>query len=122
MQTQIDSAVSVIPVTIGQQMRCYRAFVTTAPASLDGPATVTLYSSTFGDVAGFAADPLPFDGATGIVPARLVLIPTTELDWQRARYQSGQFLLAPTDPVLVGTRTLQQWLWHRLTLPAEFGA
>ena len=35
MQTQIET--SSIPVTIGQQMRCYRAFVTTAPASLDGP-------------------------------------------------------------------------------------
>ena len=120
MQTQIET--SSIPVTIGQQMRCYRAFVTTAPESLDGPSTVTLYTSTFGDVAGFAADPLPFDGATGAVPARLVLIPTTELAWQRTRYQSGQFLLAPIDPVLVGPRTLQQWLWNRLTVRADLSA
>lgn len=104
-----------IAVTIGCQMRIYHAFVTTAPVRLDGPATMTLYASTFADVAGFAAEAIAFDAALGVAPARLVLVDTTELAWQRARYQSERYLFAPTDPVLVGPNTLQHWLWHRLT-------
>ena len=46
-----------ITVTIGHHTRIYFAFVTTAPAELDSPATVTLHSATFADVAGFAAEP-----------------------------------------------------------------
>jgi hypothetical protein len=45
-----------IAVAIGRQSRIYHAFVTTAPAALDGPSTMTLYASTLADVAGFAAD------------------------------------------------------------------
>ena len=46
-----------ITVTIGHHTRIYFAFVTTAPAELDSPATVTLHAATFADVAGFAAEP-----------------------------------------------------------------
>ena len=52
-------------MTIGQQMRIYFAFVTTAPAVLDAPSTVTLHLATFADVAGFAADPITLDEAHG---------------------------------------------------------
>lgn len=105
-----------IAVTIGSHMRIYHAFVTTAPVRLDGPSTMTLYTSTFADVVGFAAEAIAFDTALGAIPARLVLVDTTELAWQRARYQSEHYLFAPTDPVLVGLNTLQHWLWHRLRL------
>ena len=50
--------------------------------------------------------------------ARLVLIGSTELVWQRARYREGQYLFTPTDPVLVGLNTLQHWLWQRLAIPS----
>jgi hypothetical protein len=106
-----------VDVTIGGQTRIYHAFITTAPITLDGPSTLTLYESSFADVAGFAADPIPFDRNLAPTTARLVLIGSTELAWQRARYREGQFVLAPTDPVLVGLRTLQHWLWNRLSAP-----
>ena len=35
-----------ISVTIGRQTRLYFAFVTTAPADLDSPSTVTLHAAT----------------------------------------------------------------------------
>ena len=106
-----------VDVTIGGQTRIYHAFITTAPVTLDGPSTLTLYESSFADVAGFAADPISFDQQFARTTARLVLIGSTELAWQRARYREGQYVLAPTDPVLVGLRTLQHWLWHRLSSP-----
>ena len=106
-----------VDVTIGGQTRIYHAFITTAPVTFDGPSTLTLYESSFADVAGFAADPIPFDQEFARTTARLVLIGSTELAWQRARYREGEYVLAPTDPVLVGLRTLQHWLWHRLSAP-----
>ena len=106
-----------VDVTIGGQTRIYHAFITTAPATCDGPSTLTLYESSFADVAGFAADAIPFDHDLGRQTARLVLIGSTELEWQRARYREGRYLLAQTDPVLVGLRTLQHWLWNRLAAP-----
>ena len=53
-----------IAVTIGRQTRLYHAFVTTAPAELDSPATLTLYLSTLADVAGFAAAPVAHDNGS----------------------------------------------------------
>ena len=46
-----------IAVTIGRQMRLFHAFVTTAPAVLDAPSTLTLYLATLSDVCGLAAEP-----------------------------------------------------------------
>ena len=103
-----------ITVTIGRHTRLYFAFVTTAPAHLDSPATMTLHASTFSDVAGFAADPITHDEMRACAPARLVLVDALELAWQRARYRGNQHLLLPADRVLVGLNTLQQWLWQRL--------
>ncbi len=103
-----------ITVTIGHHTRLYFAFVTTAPAELDSPATMTLHASTFSDVAGFAADPITHDELRGRTPARLVLVDAMELAWHRARIAGNHHLLLPADPVLVGLNTLQQWLWHRL--------
>jgi hypothetical protein len=113
-----DRISPAVDVTIGGQTRIYHAFITTAPIALDGPSTLTLYESSFADVAGFAADPIPFDQVLGKTSARLVLIGSTELVWQRARYREGQYLFTPTDPVLVGLNTLQHWLWQRLAIPS----
>jgi hypothetical protein len=106
-----------ITVTIGRYTRLYFAFVTTAPAELDSPATVTLHAATFSDVVGFAADPVTHDDVRGRARARLVLVDALELAWQRAKYRGNQHLLLPADPVLVGLNTLQHWLWQRLQAP-----
>ena len=106
-----------ITVAIGRHTRVYSAFITTAPVDLDAPATVTLHAAAFSDIAGFAADPVPFDQAQGRRAARLVLVDATELTWQQARYRAGQHTLHPADPGLVGLNTLQHWLWQRLQGP-----
>ena len=106
-----------ITVTIGRHTRLYFAFVTTAPADLDSPATMTLHASTLADISGFAADPITLDDVRAGMSARLVLVDAMELAWQRARYRGNQHLLRPADPVLVGLNTLQHWLWHRLRAP-----
>lgn len=115
MKTTIRSAVDV---TIGDETRVYQAFITTAPVTFDQPSTLTLEESSFAEVAGFAADPLPFDSSLGRTPARLVLIDRSDEGLQRARYREGKYPLAPTDPVLVGRNTLEDWLWNRLAVPS----
>jgi hypothetical protein len=107
-----------IEVTIGRQTRLYHAFVTTAPAALDAPSTLTLYVGPLKDVASLAVDDHAFDAAKLATPSRLVLIDATELGWQRARCRAKAHRLMPADPVLVGFTTLQQWLWQRLQIPA----
>jgi hypothetical protein len=115
-----DRTPSAVDVTIGGETRIYEAFVTTAPATLDRPTTVTLSESSFADVAGWTADPIPFDSTLGGMPARLVLIRRgADLELQKAYYREGRYLLAPTDPVLVDRNTLQHWLWNRLAMPSE---
>ena len=106
-----------ITVTIGRHTRLYFAFVTTAPAELDSPATVTLHAAPLADVAGFAAEPLTVDSGRGRTPARLVLVDAIELAWQRAQCRGNQHVLLSADPGLVGLNTLQHWLWQRLQAP-----
>lgn len=107
-----------IEVTIGRETRLYHAFITTAPTTLDAPATVTLHSAPLSDVSGMAADPIALNSTRANVRARLVLVDGTELPWQRARYREARHLFAPADPVLVGLNTLQHWLWTRIGSPA----
>ena len=114
--TQIHGTPS-IEVTIGRQTRLYHAFITTAPATLDAPSTVTLYAGPLKDVAGLAGEELTLDTTKAATPSRLVLIDTPELGWQRARCRAKAHRLLPADPVLVGFTTLQQWLWQRLQVP-----
>jgi hypothetical protein len=112
-----------VSVTIGRQTRLYFAFVTTAPAELDSPATMTLHAGTFADVVGFAAEAIGCDSSRARTPARLVLVDAMELAWQRARYRGSEHVLLPADRVLVGLNTLQHWLWQRLqAAPAEVHA
>ena len=56
-----------ILVMIGQESRVFHASVTSAPCHLDAPSTMTLHVSTFGDVAGFAADEVALDEASARV-------------------------------------------------------
>ena len=91
-----------IEVTIGRETRLYHAFITSAPARLDAPATVTLHTAPLSDVSAMAADPIAFTPARAKSSARLVLIDATEFDWQRARYRDERHLFAPADAVLVG--------------------
>ena len=115
-----------IDVTIGRQTRFYHAFVTTAPPTLDSPSTVTLYTSTLVDLAGFAATDISRDilASAGHSDgrARLVLVDARELAWHRARCRGNHFVLAPVDPVLVSLTSLQHWLWQRLQLPLTLPA
>ena len=94
-----------IEVAIGRELRLYHAFVTTAPTRLDAPETVTIYAAPLADVSGMAADPVALDTARGRAPARLVLVTSHELAWQRARYRQANHLFTPADPVLVGLNT-----------------
>ena len=117
-----SSVTPSITVAIGRQARLYHAFITTAPAALDAPSTMTLYAAALADVSGLAADPLRVESSRARTPARLVLIDAVEFAWQRARYREGQHLLAAADPVLVGLNTLQHWLWQRLRAAAASDA
>jgi hypothetical protein len=103
-----------ITVTIGHDSRIYFAFVTTAPADLDSPATLTLHAASLADVAGFAAEPLTLDTTRSKTPARLILVDAMELAWQRAKCRGQHHAFLSADPVLVGLNTLQHWLWQRL--------
>jgi hypothetical protein len=103
-----------IVVTIGGRSRLYQAFVTSAPAGLDAPSTVTLYEAALSDVAVFAANEVVLDAARAGSNARLVLVDAAELPWQRARCREGRYLFASADAGLVGADTLQHWLWRRL--------
>jgi hypothetical protein len=103
-----------IVVTIGGQSRRYEAFVTSAPARLDAPSTMTLYASALADVAMFAANDVTLDPSSARSGARLILVDATELAWQRARCREARHLLVPADPWLAGANTLQPWLWRRL--------
>jgi hypothetical protein len=106
-----------ITVAIGQQVRQYHAYITTAPAALDAPATMTLYRSSVSDLAGFASDPEALGSRRSAASARLVLIDAIELAWQRARYTEAGHQLTTPDEVLVSHSTLQLWLWQRLKAP-----
>jgi hypothetical protein len=108
-----------IQVTIGRQTRLYHAYITTAPAALDAPSTLTLYAGPLKDVAGFAVDSVSLEATRTATPSRLVLIDTAELGWQRARFRARAHRLTPADPVLVGLNTLQHWLWQRLQVPTN---
>ena len=111
-----------ISVDIGGQTRIYQAYVTTARPPLDGPSTLTLHTSNFADVAGFAANPIPFNAEFGRKTARIVLVDATERQWHRRAYRSEGCLFAPVDPHLIGLQALQKWLWRRLLAPEPTGA
>src|SRR4030095_15236446 len=108
-----------IGVTIGRHTRLYYAYITTAPAGLDAPSTMTLYTAPLADVSGLALDEIVFHTCRARTKARLILVDATERSWQKRRCREHGHLFAATDPVLVGLNTLQNWLWQRLGTPLE---
>ena len=106
-----------VTVMIGRHTRLYFAFVTTAPVDLDSPGTMTLHAARFADVVALAADLITHDELQARMPARLVLVDSMELSWQRAKYCGSQHVFLRADPGLVGLNTLQHWLWQRLRAP-----
>jgi len=113
------ASVPSIQVTIGRQTRLYHAFVTTAPPAFDAPSTLTLYEGTLVNVLAFASDTAPLHASRAKALARLILIDSAELTWQRATCRAQSHRLTAADPVLVGFNTLQEWLWRRLQQPGK---
>ena len=103
-----------ITVTIGGLTRLYLAFVTTAPAELDLPRTVTVDEGPFEEVIGFAADPVTVDAARTHMAARGVLVESGDHAWQRATYRGHRHLFVAADRWLVSPDKLQSSLWQRL--------
>lgn len=99
-----------IAVTIDRQTRFYQAFITTAPAVLDAPSTLTLYAGPLKEVVGLAVDEVAFDAARATTATRLVLVDATEIGCQRTRCRARAHRLMPADPFLVGFNPLEQWL------------
>jgi hypothetical protein len=115
----ITSITPSIGVTIGRHTRLYYAYITTAPAAVDAPSTLTLYTAPLADVSGLACDELVFDTCRARTRARLILVDSTERSWQKRRCREHKHLFTPADPVLVGLSTLQNWLWQRLAAPVD---
>jgi hypothetical protein len=113
----ITSITPSIGVTIGRQTRLYYAYITTAPAALDAPATMTLCIATLADLMGLALDEVAFDTCRARTSARLILVDATERSCQLRRTREHKHLFAAADPVLVGLTTLQNLLWQRLGAP-----
>ena len=107
-----------ITVTIGHHTRLYFALITTAPAELDSPATITLLADTLLELSCYAEDPFSLDTSRSRYASRLVLVDTLERAWQCAKYEGNGYLLIAADPRLAGFNTLQQLLW-RLLLTAS---
>lgn len=108
-----------ISLTIGFETRSYLALVTSSPPQLDAPSTITLFAAKWPEVAGFAADDLSHATASDGAVGRVVLVEAGEFDWQRARARESGQLLAPADAHLLGTPSLQRWLWRKLAMNAE---
>ena len=103
-----------ITVTIGHQTRLYFAFITTAPAELDSPATITLLADTLLELSCYAEDPFSLDTTRSQYASRLLLVDGLERAWQCAKYEGNGHLLVAADPRLAGFNTLQELLWRLL--------
>jgi hypothetical protein len=103
-----------IAVTIGRNSRLLHLYITEAAATLDAPSTITLHAAPFADLAGFAADQGDLKARAVQTPSRLILVDSLQLDWQRARCRQNGSRLIAADSLLLGTATLERWLWQRL--------
>jgi hypothetical protein len=108
-----------IGVTIGRLTRLYYVYITTAPATLDAPSTITLDTAALADVSELACDDIAFDSCRARTKARLILVDATERSCQKRRCREHGHLYEPADPVLIGLTKLQSWLWQRLGAPLE---
>ena len=103
-----------ITVTIGHDTRLYFAFITTAPAALDSPATITLRADTLLELSCYAQDPFSLDTTRSRYASRLVLVDAFQRAWQCAKYEGNGHLLIAADPRVADFNTLQEMLWHLL--------
>ena len=103
-----------ITVTIGRHTRLYFAFITTAPAELDSPATITLLADTLLELSCYAEDPFSLDTTRSQYASRLLLVDGLERAWQCAKYEGNGHLLIAADPRLAGFNPLQELLWRLL--------
>lgn len=106
-----------ITVEIDHELRAYSAYVTTADPALDGPSTVTLYTSTLTDLSGYAVDPIVHATSLGNTPARIVLVDLNELPQHRARSREEHCVFTPADRKFLNTDTVRERLWRRLQAP-----
>ena len=112
------SLTPTLMVTFGRDTRLYFAFITTAPAGLDSPATITLRADTLLELSCYAQDPFSLDTTRSRYVSRLVLVDALQREWQCAKYEGNGHLLIAADPRLAGINTLQEMLW-RLLLTAS---
>ena len=103
-----------IGVTIGRDTRLFYGYITTAPAALDAPATITLSIAPLTDQSELALDECVFDACRAKTPARLILVDATERSHQTRRCRQHGHLIAEADPALAELNTLEDSLWHRL--------
>ena len=105
-----------ITVTIGRHTRLYFAFITTAPADLDSPATITLLRRHSAGALRLRGRPFHASITTAQPVRRAARARGCNLEfaWQRAKYRGHSICCSPADPVLAGLNTLQHWLWQRL--------
>jgi hypothetical protein len=108
-----------IGVTIGRDTRLFYGYITTAPAALDAPATITLSTAPITDVSELAYDEVVFDSCRARTKARLILVDATQRSHQRRRCRQHGHLFTEADPMLVGLNRLQDSLWHRLGVSLE---
>ena len=109
-----------IGVTIGRDTRLFYGYITTAPAALDAPATITLSTATLVDQSELALDEVVFDSCRARTKARLILVDATERSHQRRRCRQHGHLIAEADPALAELNTLEDSLWHRLGVSVEY--
>jgi hypothetical protein len=107
-----------ISVTIGRLECLYDAVITTAPATLDLPDTITLLADTLLELSCYAVDPFSLDTTRSKYAARLVLADTLKREWQCATYEGNGHLVIAADPRMADFNTLQQLVW-RLLLTAS---
>jgi hypothetical protein len=103
-----------IGVTIGRDTRLFYGYITTAPAALDAPATITLSTAPLIDQSELALDEVVFDSCRARTKARLILVDATERSQQKRRCRQHGHLIAEADPALAELNTLEESLWHRL--------
>ena len=89
--------------------------------TIDGSTIMTRHAATFADMAGFAANPIPFQEEFGRTTVRSCS--STLRNWRGtlARHRREQCLLAPVDPETPGLRAYQHSLWSRSSARFQFG-
>ena len=103
-----------ISVTIGRLECLYDAVITTAPATLDLPDTITLLADSLLELSCYAVDPFSLDTTRSKYAARLVLADTLKREWQCAAYEGNGHLVIAADPRMADFNTLQQMVWRLL--------